>query len=416
MVIDSFVPHILAIFALFFIAAISAIILRRINIPYTIGLVVIGLLLAYGLKDIKCLDMFTDIRLTHDIILYILLPTLIFEAATNIDARLLFKNLLPILNLAIPGLVISTLIVGFTINWLTPLQMGAAILFGVLISATDPVAVVSLFHKLGAPKRLTILVDGESLFNDATAIVLFNIILITIISGTSFSGSNIFHAVYEFMFVFFGGLITGAVIGYIIVLIMKLSKDDPLVQLALSTILAYLSFIIADYYLEVSGVMSVLAAGIMLSWHESTNFTKESKHYLKHFWEYAAFVCNSFIFLLLGVAELSLLVYIGHSGKVIFYIVIAIVAVTIARMLVVYIVPNFLSSKRGKVDMKYKTVIFWGGLRGAVPLALALSLPMYFKGEQLIVELTLGVVLFTLIVQGTTIKPLMNLLKVKPEE
>ena len=416
MVVDSFVPELVLIFGLFFIAIVSAIILGHMNIPYTIGLVVVGVLLAYGLQEIKCLNVFSDIRLTHDIIMYVLLPTLIFDAAMTIDAKLLFKNLLPILNLSVPGLVISTLIVGFIIHWLTSLPFGPAILFGALISATDPVAVVSLFHQLGTPKRLRILVEGESLFNDATAIVLFNIILMTIISGTSFGYSNILYGIYDFVHVFFGGLITGAAIGYITVLIMRLSKGDPLIQLALSTTLAYAAFIVADYYLDVSGVMSVLAAGIMISWHGSNNFTEETKHYLKHFWEFAAFVCNSFIFLLLGVAELGLFIKIGHSEKIIFYIATAIITVTLTRVLVVYIVPNFLSSRTGKISLKYKTIIWWGGLRGAVPLALALSIPGQFESQQLMVELTLGVVFFTLLVQGTTIKVLLRLLRIEPEK
>jgi monovalent cation:H+ antiporter, CPA1 family len=416
MIVESFVPHILALFILFFIAVISAIFLRRVNIPYTIGLVLIGLAMAYAVKDVEALDFIADIRLTHDVIVYVLLPTLIFDAATNIDARLLFKNLVPILSLAIPGLVISTLIVGLTVNYLTPLHLGTAILFGALISATDPVAVVALFEKLGAPERLTILVDGESLFNDATAIVLFNIIVAMIITDTSFSVDSVYHGIFEFITVFFGGLIIGAVTGYIVIQIIKFSKNDPLVQLALSTILAYSAFILAEYYLDVSGVMAVLAAGIMLSWHGSTRFTGETKQYLKHFWEYAAFVCNSFIFLLLGVAELHLFTLIGHSNNLIFYIAAAIIAVTIARIIVVFWVPYVLSFKSEKIDNKYKTVIFWGGLRGAVPLALALSLSRHFEGEQLIVELTLGVVLFTLLVQGSTVKSLIKFLKLQVGE
>ena len=414
--VESFVPHILALFLLFFIAVISAIFLRRINVPYTIGLVVIGLILAYAVKDIGALNFVADIRLTHDVIVFVLLPTLIFDAATNIDAKLLLKNLVPILSLAVPGLVISTLIVGVAVHYFTPLHLGTAILFGALISATDPVAVVALFQKLGAPERLTILVDGESLFNDATAIVLFNIIVAMIITRTSFSLNSVSNAVIEFSTVFFGGLIVGAVIGYIIINIIKISKNDPLVQLALSTILAYSSFIIAEYYLDVSGVMAVLAAGIMLSWHGSGRFTLETKEYLKHFWEYAAFVCNSFIFLLLGVAELHLFTLIGHSNYLLLYIAIAIVAVTIARLIVVFWVPYILSSKSEKIGNKYKTVIFWGGLRGAVPLALALSLSRHFEDEQLIIELTLGVVLFTLLVQGSTIKLLIKYLKLQIEK
>ena len=410
---NTIVPHILAIIILFFIASISAIFLRRIKIPYTIGLVVIGVLLAYFLQDIEGLDMVRDIRLSHDVILYILLPTLIFDAATNIDCKMLMKNIVPILNLAIPGLILSTAIVGFIINKLTPLEFGTAFLFGALISATDPVAVVALFKEIGAPERLNILVDGESLFNDATAIVLFNIIVAAVVSQTTMNIQNIVNGVIEFCVVFFGGMLTGIVIGFLIISVMRYAKNDPLIHIALSTVLAYVSFIVAEYYLEVSGVMSVLAAGIMLSWYGSMHFKKETKEQLRHFWEYASFVCNSFIFLLLGVAELHLIVLIGHSRSLMLYVITAIVSVTIARLIVVYFIPNVLPFRKVKIDTGYKTIMFLGGLRGAVPLALALSLSRHFEDQQLIVELTLSVVLFTLIVQGTTIKPLMKLLKIK---
>jgi monovalent cation:H+ antiporter, CPA1 family len=410
---ESLVPHILAVIILFFIASISAICLRKIKIPYTIGLVVIGVILAYLLEDVEGLDVVRDIRLSHDVILYILLPTLIFDAATNIDAKMLFKNIVPILNLAIPGLIISTAIIGFIINKLTPMQMGTAFLFGALISATDPVAVVALFKEIGAPERLNILVDGESLFNDATAIVLFNIIVASIVSQTAMSMHNVLHGILEFCTVFFGGMLTGIVIGFIIISVIKYAKNDPLLHIALSTVLAYVSFIVAEYYLEVSGVMSVLAAGIMLSWHGASHFDAEIKSQLKHFWEYATFVCNSFIFILLGVAELHLIVLIGHSTSIMIYALTAIIAATMARLIVVYFIPHILPFRKVKIDNRYKAIIFWGGLRGAVPLALALSLSRHFEDQQLIVELALSVVLFTLIVQGTTMKPLMKLLKIK---
>ncbi|MCP4181229.1 MAG: hypothetical protein GY756_25990 [bacterium] len=413
MISGSLAPHILAVIVLFFIAAISALGLKRLKIPYTIGLVIIGVIIAYIARDIDALDAIRDIRLSHDVILYVLLPTLIFEAATTIDAKMLFKNLVPILNLAIIGLVISTAIVGFIVFQFTPLELGTAVLFGALISATDPVAVVALFKEIGAPKRLCILVDGESLFNDATAIVLFNIIVISIVSHLKFNLENVFHGIIEFLIVFFGGILTGIIMGYIIVLIIKFSKSDTLINLALSTVLAYTSFIVAEYYFEVSGVMAVLAAGIMLSWYGAHNFADEMKNQLHHFWEYASFVCNSFIFLLLGVAELHIIGLIGHSRSIIMYIIVAIIAASLARLIVVCFIPRILPFKSEKIANSYKAVIFWGGLRGAVPLALVLSLSRHFENQQLLVELTLGVVLFTLIVQGTTINPLMKLLHIK---
>ena len=413
MTTEYFVSHILAIFILLLLAAVSSIVFKRIKFPYTIGLVIIGIAFSYLTDSAQALAHLQDITLSHDIILYVILPTLIFDAAINIDSRLLVKNLLPVSALAIPGLIISTVIIGFLMAGFTPLNIGVAMLFGALISATDPVAVIALFNEIGAPKRLTILVDGESLFNDATAIVAFNIIMAIILSGVSMNFITLSGAVFNFIYVFIGGLIVGLIIGFIITRLINLAKNEPLIQIALSTVIAYASFIVADHYLKVSGVMSTLGAGIIVSWYGSTSFTKESKEYLKQYWEYAAFVANSFIFLMLGMIEWELLIKQGHSRNLITYLIYTIITVTFARFVVVYgIMPLLrLFPKYEKISMGYQTVIFWGGLRGAVPLALVLSLNPNFENRQLIVEFTLGIVLFTLLVQGTTTKPLMNFLK-----
>jgi monovalent cation:H+ antiporter, CPA1 family len=407
------VNHMLLALALLLLAAGSAIFFKKIKFPYTIGLVVVGIVLALLINYIPKLGSLTNVLIFHDIIYYVLLPTLIFDAAVNIDSRLLVKNLLPIFALAAPGLVISTILVGFLITLTTPLTLGPSLLFGALISATDPVAVISLFKDIGAPKRLTILVDGESLFNDATAIVLFNIILAIIITGTRINGITIGLGVLNFLFVFLGGLLTGVIIGFIAVLIINCSRKEPLTPIAISTVLAFASFIIADHYLKMSGVMSTLGAGIVISWYGGVRFTDEVKQYLLQFWEYASFVANSFIFLLLGLIEWRLIYDIGHSKNLLLYIIYAILAVTVARILVVYGIIPILKffPKYEKIDLKYQTIIFWGGLRGAVPLALAFSLTSSFEGHRLIIELTLGVVLFTLLVQGTTTKLLIKWFK-----
>ncbi len=410
---DYFVSHVLAIVVLLLLASIAAIVFKKMRFPYTIGLVIIGIVFLALIDKYPSLAKLEDIRLSHDIILYIILPTLIFDAAINIDSRLLVKNLLPVSALAIPGLIISTLIIGFLMCKWTPLGLGVAMLFGALISATDPVAVIALFNEIGAPKRLTMLVDGESLFNDATAIVAFNIVMAMIVSGVTMNFVTLSQAAFNFIYVFVGGVIVGVIIGFILTRIINMAKDEPLVQIALSTVTAYASFLIADHYFEVSGVMSTLGAGIVVSWYGSTRFTKEAKEYLKQYWEYAAFAANSFIFLMLGMTEWELLIRKGHSQNLITYIIYTIIIVTFARFIVVYgIIPLLrIFPKSEKIGFGYQTVIFWGGLRGAVPLALVLSLSPTFESQQLITEFTLGIVLFTLLIQGTTTKTLMNLFR-----
>ena len=410
---EYFVSHILAIFILLLLAAVSSIVFKKLKFPYTIGLVIIGIVFSYLTDSAQALAHLEDIKLSHDIILYIILPTLIFDAAINIDSRLLVKNLLPVSALAIPGLIISTFIIGVLMCKFTPLGLGVAMLFGALISATDPVAVIALFNEIGAPKRLTMLVDGESLFNDATAIVAFNIVLAMILSGASMNFVTLSSAAFNFIYVFIGGLVVGIIIGFLLTRLINLAKNEPLIQIAISTVTAYASFIIADHYLKVSGVMSTLGAGIVVSWFGSTRFTHAAKEYLKEYWEYAAFVANSFIFLMLGMIEWELLIKKGHSQNLITYLIYTIIIVTFARFIVVYgIIPFMrLFPKYEKISFGYKAVIFWGGLRGAVPLALVLSLDPNFQSRQLVVEFTLGIVLFTLLVQGTTTKLLMNFFK-----
>ena len=163
------------ILVLLLVACLAAIAFKRINFPYTVGLVIVGLILSFLGKNIEALEVVNTFRLSEELILFIFVPPLIFESALNMDSRLLLRNLTPVLALAVPGLLISTALVGTVLAWLTPLSLGQALLFGSLISATDPVAVIALFKELGAPKQLAILVEGESLFNDATAIVTFNL-------------------------------------------------------------------------------------------------------------------------------------------------------------------------------------------------------------------------------------------------
>ena len=183
---------------LLLIASLAAVILTRLQFPYTVGLVLLGLLLG-GLADwFPALDVLNSLNLSHDLILFVFVPPLIFESAINLDGRLLLRNLTPVLTLAGPGLLISTAIVGAIVTWGTPLTLGQALLFGSLISATDPVAVIALFKELGAPKQLSILVEGESLFNDATAIVAFNIILALVLSGAPLGGDTLLQGGISF--------------------------------------------------------------------------------------------------------------------------------------------------------------------------------------------------------------------------
>ncbi len=395
------VTTVVAIVGLLLVAALAAIGLKRLRLPYTVGLVIVGLLLG-GLANVfPALGVLRDIELSPDVILFVFLPTLIFESAFNLNSRLLSQNLAPVLALAAPGLLLSTMLVGFLVSWTTPLELGPALLFGALISATDPIAVVALFKELGAPKRLAILVEGESLFNDATAIVLFQIVL-AVLAGGILSVATVGEGIAEFAFVFGGGLAVGGTVGYLMVRSIALADDDPLVEVALTTVVAYAAFITADHYLHVSGVMATVGAGLVVGTMGSTRFTPEVRAYLHQFWEYAAFVANGFIFLLVGLSvRLSgITEHVAPIGW-------AIVAVMVARAVTVFGLTSRLPGAE-PIDTRHQTVLWWGGLRGAVALALALSLPTAFASRELIIAMAVGVVLFTLLSGGLTMGPLIR--------
>jgi CPA1 family monovalent cation:H+ antiporter len=290
---------------------------------------------------------------------------------------------------------------------LTPLSWSAALLFGALISATDPVAVVALFKDLSVSERLSGLVDGESLLNDATAIVLFTILLAARASGAA-GPMIVVHGAAEFVWVSVGGLGVGAVIAAIYARVVRLAEDDPLVEIALSTVLAYTAFVIAHHYLAVSRIMAVVGAGLVGGRLRQKHFEKatETRAYLQHYWSYAVFVANSFVFLFLGIGGNAFLNrLLGERLIELQYVAYAVVAVIVARLIVVYGFIRLLNrySRIEPIDWRHQAIIFWGGgLRGALPLVLALSLPLDFEPRQRILSLTAGVVLFTLLVQGTT--------------
>ena len=388
--------------------------IKKIKFSYTIGLVLVGMILALLSKfgHTGTVIHLAKMKISSKVILYLLLPSLIFEAAIHINTRLFIKNLKPILALAIPGLFISMLIIGFAASYFTTLSLSTGLLFGALISATDPVAVIQIFREIGAPKRLTMLVDGESLLNDAAAIFAFGIIFSAIKSPFQYSFSifSLLSLTWNFVYIFTGGILVGFIITSVTIKIISSAKRDPLIQIAAMTFVAYMTFMIAEYYLHVSGVMAVLTSGILLSWYMTTNLKTDVKNYVHQFWAYLAFLANSIIFLTLGTTEFNFMISYTHTENLLSYIFWIIIFVLIARCVVVYaIIPIMHSLIRiQKISEPYKHVIFWGGLRGAIPLSLAFSLNNSFEHQKLIVELTLAVVLFSLLVQGTTLRSLID--------
>ncbi|MEO8575007.1 MAG: Na+/H+ antiporter [Pyrinomonadaceae bacterium] len=395
---------------LLLVVSIVAIAVRRMKIPYTVALVVVGLLITFQQP--------LEVDLTPQLILSLFVPPLVFEAAFHIEFKNLRQNLMAILGLAIPGVLITTFIVGGIVSYVLNIPMMTALVFGALISATDPVAVVSLFKALGAPKRLSTLVESESLFNDGTAIVIFQLMLAAALMSAGGIGAehtegsiSLLAGSIDFIRVAAGGILIGVGLGWVIAQIIA-RVDDYLIETTLTTVLAFGAFLVAERF-HVSGVLAVVAAGIITGNVGPRGMSPTTKIVLFNFWEYLAFIANSLVFLLIGLD-----VNVPEIGAAIVPITVALGAVLFSRMLVVYGITSLINMrlKHTPIPFSYQHVLFWGGLRGAISLALALSLPLALPQRDLLRTMTFGVVLFTLLAQGTTMQYLMRWLGIGQPE
>ncbi|PIE80201.1 MAG: Na+/H+ antiporter [Chloroflexi bacterium] len=396
----------IAVLLLLTIAAGVALIMRRIRFPYTVALVLVG-------ATLSLVPNFLPIDVSSDVILAILVPPLLFEATLHITWKNMRKDLVIILILAIGGTLIGTLIVGEIVTWVLDVPLLAALAFGALISATDPVAVIAFFRSLGVSKRLSFLVEGESLFNDGAAIVVFNLMVSLAIAGPE--TFNLGAAIIEFLRVSLGGLAVGLILGYIVSYIILKNLDDHLLETTTTVALTFGAYIIAEQF-HFSGILSVVAAGLMVGNIGMQNTSPTTRLTLENFWEFSSFVVNSMIFLLIGF-ELE----IDQFTPYLFPIVVAVVAVLLSRAIIIYLITSihdFITPRPRDIPNGYRHVMYWGGLRGAISLALALTLTGDVFGQAFADEMrimTFGVVLFTLLVQGTTIESLIKRLKLAEE-
>ncbi|MFT5395158.1 MAG: CPA1 family monovalent cation:H+ antiporter [Gammaproteobacteria bacterium] len=395
---------ILVVMGLLTIAMIAAAICKNIPVPYTVFLVILGIILGSIARHNPGLELLLEFQLTPDLVLFLFLPALIFESALNLDARLLMKDIIPVLILAIPAMLISAGLIGVGLWVIQDFNIFHALLFGALISATDPVAVIALFKELGAPQRLTILVEGESLLNDATAIVFFNIILGLAITE-QFTASDAGFAVLEFFRVFFGGLFVGGIIGIVLSELLYRIKAGMSSYLIMSIVLAYSSFAIAEHIMHVSGVMAVVAAAIALGIFGVSRIPQSERETVDETWDVLALICNSLLFLLVGLSVDISQLY-SHLDS----IAIAIVLVLGSRAAGIYsMVPATIKMfKLPHVSLGERHIMWWGGLKGGLAIAIVLSIPLDMPGRDTILYITLGVVLFSLLINAPTIRPLMQ--------
>jgi len=394
--------------------------LKDSTIPYTVALLVIGLVIGFADRALsipkdhiftQSIEMMSSID--PHLILFIFLPTLIFESAFAIEVHLFKRTFSQISILAVPGLIISTVLTAALVKFAFPWDWSwpIALLFGALISATDPVAVVALLKEMSSRKRLETLIEGESLLNDGTAIVLFSVFL-GFVGASASQSIDAFAVGFDFIKVVALGLIIGLLTAFIIINWMTRIFNDPMLETTLSIVAAYLAFYVAEGLLHVSGVVAVVTLALTLSSVGRTKISPEVEGFLHHFWEMMAYVANTVIFLLVGII-------IAHRVQIdsieawqtlgILYI-----GILFIRAFSITIFIPVLKRIGIGINKEKTIVMIWGGLRGAVALALALSVAqndIFPKevGDQ-ILFLSAGIVVLTILVNGTSIRWLLKIL------
>ena len=381
-------------------AVLVSMVTRRIHLPLTVVLAVAGLLASELGADLAVAGLLAGEGF-KELLINIFLPILIFEAALGLSTREFMRNLLAIVVLASVALVISAVLVGAALTLVLGVPLLAALLFGTLISATDPVAVVAVFRELRVPKRVLTLVQGESLLNDGVAIVLYNILLVGAVTGVLSVG----EAIAEFAIVIAGGLLTGSVIG--VAAAMLLPRLDRLPAAALSIAVAYGSFVFAESVLHASGVMAAVAAGVTIGGLMESRAQPPVRELLRELWDALGYIANALLFLFIGLAlDFELL------RENLAAIGVAIAAVLVSRPLAV--IPLVMMLEKWahipKVGSRNSAVVVWGGLRGGVALALALALPEQLAQREQFIAMCGGVVLATLLFNATTISFVVHVL------
>ena len=377
---------------LLLITAAIAVAARRVGVPYTVGLVVVGLVVGLATQP-------SAVSLSADLVFYVFLPILLFEAGFNLEAGHLLTDWRRIAALAVPGVLVAFALTGVGVHWLGGTSWTVALLFAALIAATDPVSVVSLFRRLGVPDRLTTTIEAESLFNDGTAAVIFAIVLGGVLGGGHVSAAG---AAGRFVWMYAGGFVVGLAVGYAASFVHR-HLDDHLIEITLSTIVAYGSFLLGQW-IGTSGVVAcVIAAVVLGNYDQQRTMGAVTRVTMGTVWDYAAFVANSLIFLLIG-----LRMDLGTIADNAWLVLVAFGVVLVGRAVTIYGYGALSRLAGRRLPIRWQHVLVWGGLRGTIALALVLSVPAAVSGQQTLQVLTFGVVLLSLVVQGLTLPPLVR--------
>lgn len=385
-------PTVLVLFVAFLVAMpLVALVSSRLRLPYTAALVLVGL-------GISALPIRDSLQVSPELAVTVLLPGLVFEAAYRLDGGELRRTFGGVALLAVPGVLVTAVVVALILNVATGLPMKEAVLVGAIVSATDPVAVVSTMRRLAAPPRLVTLVDAESLFNDGTAALVFVVAVAALGTEPPTFGA----AAVQFSVGLLGSIAIGAVAGFLISRVLK-TTSEHLIELSLTLLAAYGTYLVADL-LHQSGIIASVVAGIVVgTYGRREGLSPRAQEAIDVVWEFLAYVLTGAAFLLVGIA-----IPLSALAAAAVWITWGVVAVFIGRAIVVYGILGGVSALEGRLrhipslPLSWLHVMNWTGLRGAVATALALSIPPGTPDRELLQGIVFGIILLTLLVQGTT--------------
>ncbi|MGA8445400.1 MAG: cation:proton antiporter [Roseiarcus sp.] len=355
---------------------------------------------------------FANLPVSSETFVYVFLPLLVFDGAITSDVRRILEDAAPILMLAVVATVVTTAVVGVALWPVSGLPLVVCLLLGSVVATTDPAAVIAVFRDVGAPARLTRLVEGESLLNDAAAIVMFVVLLGMIVSGRQ---PDIVGGAAQFAVSFLGGAVLGVVAGRVFLQLIPWTRDDRLAEATLTVALAYLVFIGAEHFFHVSGVVAVLCAGLTVSASGRSRITPYNWSFIADLWAQIAFWAHSLVFVLASILVPRLLLDMQFHDLVLIAVMIG--AAFGGRLLVLFLLLPLLSLAKltQPISTAYKLAITWGGLRGALTLVLALAVTenreLTPEVQRFVAVLATGMVLFTLLVNGTTLRFIIHLLR-----
>lgn len=407
------------------------------TVPYTVLLVVAGIIVASLAGWLPELRFLSSFELTPTLLFYVFLPTLIFEAAYSVQLKNFYQSFFSIIILATIGLLVATLFVGFGTQMVLGLfgitvPILALLLFGAIISATDPIAVLSLFKSLGAPKRLALIFEGESLFNDATAVALFLSFLTIIQTGTGvgIDGNSFFAAISLFVSMIVLGALLGWLIGKLFSWLIRIGRQNEMATLTFMLVMAHMTFLLTElasealsnngFIIGISPIIATTIASLELGNDGALTLSPKVKGFVNRFWEQLAFFCNSLVFLLVGILVVQQNIF---SKDLLIPVMIGVLFVVVARIVSVYVSLGIVSFFRleEKIPSNWKILLSWASIRGALSLIVVLTLPtdlmipgwtLEASPRDFILAMTLGAVLASLLGKSITIPSLLRRLKI----